>query len=300
MSKVLKDNGLSFQCIGKTNIEPCVYCTVFYRKQTSNFKTTQKSIDIFSHDFEVSDHIQSVFINMSACGMFTFFMWSLSIGKQTYSDLLDNYDQTYFNVLPSIKLTISLEIENKEISTQRPVWLKVRLSRPVYVPPYAIWKVQMKVIDGVSYVHMEVLTDSHMSSSVYTWNHHNNSDVYMTVDSGVNFFFGFITGYVIPITDILIQFSFERQLAYDERKLRAADQIFKEDNYIFHNIRYCILIATNYSYFCGQVVYLCNYLKSLNLCGRLSYSSCRGLIQDPAPNLSTDFQLWNHHVSYTS
>ena len=70
----------------------------------------------------------------------------------------------------------------------------------------------------MSYVCMEVLTDSHLSSSVYTWDHRNSTDVYMITDRCVSFFFSYADSNEIPEFQTLMHLSFERHVIYDLRK----------------------------------------------------------------------------------
>ena len=70
----------------------------------------------------------------------------------------------------------------------------------------------------MSYVCMEVLTDSHLSSSVYTWDHRNSTDAYMITDRGVSFFFSYAYSNEIPEFQTLKHLSFERHVTYDLKK----------------------------------------------------------------------------------
>ena len=173
------------------NTVHCVYCTVFYARQFSNYKARKYDKEIFSKDFKISERIHSAFINISTCVMFKFAIWSFGIGRQPQFNKLNKlngYNKTFYQILPSLDLTL---YQVRPVYSLGPLWWKVHITHPSYVPHDAIFKVRINVIDAMSYVCMEVLTDSHLSSSVYKWDHHNSTDVYMITDRGVNFFFSY-------------------------------------------------------------------------------------------------------------
>ena len=215
------------------NAESCVYCTVFYAAQFSNFKTRKYDWEMFSKDFRVSEHFQSTVINMSECGMFTFSIWSFRIGNQPEPYRLYGYNKTFYQILNPLYLEIPLMTH---IYSLGPLWWKVHLMRPANVLHDAIWKVQFYMIDAMSYVCMEVLTDSHLSSSVYKWDHYNYTDAYMIINGGVNFFFSYADSSEIHEFQTLVQLFFERHMIYGLKK-SISGTITILDKYTFHNRR---------------------------------------------------------------
>ena len=130
-----------------------------------------------------------------------------------------------------------------------PIWYNVHVQRPEDVPHHAVWKVLISVAAGMSHIYMEVHTDSHMSSSVYEWDHHshaspatyypysrkrNYTHIYMTIDTGIIFFLGYTDRNKIPFP--LMTLEFIRQPLYDER-LEISNKIPKLDNYTFFSTR---------------------------------------------------------------
>ena len=63
--------------------------------------------------------------------------------------------------MDSLDLVV-LELTREQSGLTGPIWLSVHVQRPEDVPHYAVWKVYVQVTDGMSYVYMEVLTDSHI------------------------------------------------------------------------------------------------------------------------------------------
>ena len=214
------------------NTEHCVYCTVSYAPQFSNLNSRKYDWEIFSKDFKISERIQSAFINMSACGMFTFPIWSFGIRDLRQFNLLNGYNKTFYELFRFDQLMMYQETP---IDSLGPLWWKVQIMRPPAVPHYAIWKVRINMIDAMSYVSMEVLTDTHWSSSVYKWDHHNYTDVYMVIDGGVNFFFSYADSSEIPEFHTLMHLSYKRHFINDLRKGETYKQII--GNYMFHNWR---------------------------------------------------------------
>ena len=75
-----------------------------------------------------------------------------------------------------------------------------------------------------------------MASSVYEWDHRINNPVYMTIDTGINFFFDYTDRNEIPLHTRILSLDFVRQHLYDER-LKISNKLPRLDNYTFHNMR---------------------------------------------------------------
>ena len=189
----------------------------FYAKRFSNYKGRQKNTELFmgSQYFQVIDFIESVFINMSACDIFTLPIWDLRIYLEDNRGIWTQLNTTNFKTLHPLNLDSLLFISRFGLTG--PMWFNVHIQRPKYVPHYAVWRVCIEVADGMSYTHMEVLTDSHMSSTVYKLAHRNYNTFYMTVDSGIIFFFNYTDSNKLPYNAILIYLMFMRKPLYDQR-----------------------------------------------------------------------------------
>ena len=131
-----------------------------------------------------------------------------------------------------------------------PTWFIVHVNRPENVPHYAVWKVCMRLSDEIQWnVYIEVLTDNHTSSSVYEWDHGNHLSssvsqcdlplcdchVYMTIDTGINFFFYYTAYKIIPIYLNFVR-QLDQQFEYDER-LKVSNKISRLDHYTFYDMR---------------------------------------------------------------
>ena len=234
--------GIKFSVHAPHNSESCVYSMISLAKQQRNFKVRRYDTIILSHNFHIFKRIESIVINMSACDSHTLPMWSLGIAYIRSSHSYVVSKTTGVATLHPFCLQV---VSN---DAQGPTWFVVEVSRPETLPHYAIWKVSLRVPDEMQWnVYMEVLTDSHTSSSVYEWDHRNHlsssvsewstSHVYMTIDTGINFFFYYFAHKIIPQL-FLITFvrQLDQQLEYDER-LKVSNKIPRLDNYTFYDIR---------------------------------------------------------------
>ena len=68
---------ITFSVHPPDNSESCVYCMVFYAEQSSNFESRHYNTELFRKNFRINERFESVVINMSACDIFTFPVWSL-------------------------------------------------------------------------------------------------------------------------------------------------------------------------------------------------------------------------------
>ena len=224
--------------------ESCAYCKLSFANQSSNFMTRQYDTKTFNQTFEITERIESILINMTACDIFTFPVWSLEIWEHSPSKIWEGYNTTFFSILDSLSIIVSQYAEDPGLTG--PMWLSLHIQRPEDVPPYAVWKVFLKVADGMSHVYMEVLTDNHMSSTVYEWDHQSSSVyewldlnftyLYMTIDTGINFFFHYTDRNEIPYLTLIMHLNLIRQPLYDER-LKISNKIPRLDNYTFYNMR---------------------------------------------------------------
>ena len=234
--KPLAVHEVTFSVRQPDNSKPCVYCKVFFAKQSSNYEARQHETGTFNQDFKITQSIESVLINMSACDIFSFPVWSLRIWEQRHTYSVRKMNATYVWILHPLVFSVSRHISPYKSGRTGPIWLRWYLERPEDVPHYAVWKVSLRVAHGRSYVYIEVFTDSHLSSSVYEWDHRNNTPVYITVDTGINFFFHFTDSKELPFSTMLMYLRFLHQPLYDER-LKIADKIPRLDNYTFYNVR---------------------------------------------------------------
>ena len=238
---------ITFSVHPPDNSESCVYCMVFFAKQSSNFEARHYDADLFHKHFQLIERFEYVVINMSACDIFTFPVWSLRIYQYRFGNFRRTYNKTDFQILDPLSWNVFDYTD--EFGLTGPIWFIIHVQPPEDVPHYAIWKVCVGVAAGMSHVYMEVLTDSHRSSSVYEWDHHghisrsifewdkrNFTHVYMTVDTGINFFFNYTDRNEIPVGTILTQLIFTRQPLYDER-LAISNKIPKLDTCTFYNTR---------------------------------------------------------------
>ena len=238
---------ITFSVHPPDNSESCVYCMVFFAKQSSNFEAKHYDTDLFRKHFQLTERFEYVVINMSACDIFTFPVWSLRIFQYDFGSVRTSYNKTDFHIMHPLRWNV-LDFSYVEGLTG-PIWFSIHVQPPEDVPHYAIWKVCVGVAAGMSHVYMEVLTDSHRSSSVYEWDHHshmspsvyewdkrNFTSVYMTVDTGINFFFDYTDRNEMPFATTLMQLIFIRQPFYDER-LAISNKIPKLDTYTFYNTR---------------------------------------------------------------
>ena len=160
---------------------------------------------------------------------------------------MKTYNKTDFQILHPLLWNVLDHTEDEGLTG--PIWFNVHVQRPEDVPHYAIWKVCVGVAAEMSHVYLEVLTDSHRSSSVYEWDHHSHTSasiyeldkrnfthVYMTVDTGINFFFNYTDRNEIPYLTTLMDLAFIRQPLYDER-LAISNKIPKVDTYTFYSTK---------------------------------------------------------------
>ena len=94
----------------------------------------------------------------------------------------------------------------------------------------------MEVCHAVSHVSLEVPTDSHMSTSVYKWNHCNTSyNVYIIFDVSINILFA--SNDVVPRESCRHLFIvwFRCHFVYDNRV--TSDQMSEQGHFTFHNVR---------------------------------------------------------------
>ena len=230
-----------------------LFLTVLYSTHPSNIKGRQddmEMIDMYSartiarHDF-----IRSIIVNMSTNNhIFDAPVWHLHIAKVERT-LRYNMNTTYFTFLPTDFLQQSYRLgfyasiwqgRHTEITVTH-LWVMVHMIKPKDVPPYAIWRVWLEVTDmcnTVSQISLEVLSDEYHSSSVYGWNHLNNSDdVYMTADKTVNILHE--TACLLwHIPRDFFTVWFLRHFIYDDRAaIYAPGQTLQGSFFTFHNQR---------------------------------------------------------------
>ena len=163
----------------------CISLTIHYSPYLSNIKGRQYDVETILMDkkhFYSVETIYSVIVDISTCNFPSGDeYWILQFRK--LKPFLDNFD---FRFLPTDALNFyNFGFRKKE-------WFLVHLEKPEDVPPYAIWRVWIEYcpIHGVHHVSLEFIFDNYNSSSVYEWNHFNNTDgFYMTVDKAVNILF---------------------------------------------------------------------------------------------------------------
>ena len=96
--KHLAVHKVTFSAHLPSNSESCVYCKLFFAKQSSNFEARQYDTETFNQNFKRTERIEFVLINMSACDIFTFPVWSLEIWEQQPSILFEDYNKTFFGL----------------------------------------------------------------------------------------------------------------------------------------------------------------------------------------------------------
>ena len=89
------------------NSESCVYSMISLAKQ-SNFKVRRYDTIKFSHSFGITERIESVVINMSACDSRALPIWSLGITHQNQraESLLLSYNTTKVATLHPLHLDV--------------------------------------------------------------------------------------------------------------------------------------------------------------------------------------------------
>ena len=221
----------------------CIYCTLVYlpRAHISKIKGRQYDVEVLNKAFTRKDLIQSISIDTSSCNAFITPMWFVSIQVHRYFEekgIFDGINTRVFTVLSGTVLWKRYKLP--EAHSTGPFWYMVHMIKPADIPPYAIWRVWMEACFSLSHVALEVPVDKHLSTSVYKWNHFDNSyNVYMTIDVAVSLLF---ESDKITIQDESCQDVFKawfrRHFVYDDRITQCdpgeiSDQCF----FTFHNLR---------------------------------------------------------------
>ena len=219
----------------------CVSCTISYAEL--KFAARFYNVETLHASFERMDRVNSLFINMTSCHMYTLLMWSVYIGDLRIPDpsALYSSNMTYYRTLPSLHYDQYYAAMDGMVGAG---WVKVYLTRPDDVPNYAIWRVWMETAkDMVLDVSLEVR--SGLLSSVYTWDHHWHSDVYMTIDEAVIFMFVSVDrlspmksadDWFVIDDQFFFSLWFQRHLVYDD-KIKTYGVVLAEDMsyFTFHN-----------------------------------------------------------------
>ena len=218
--------------------DSCIYCTVIYDPHFSNIRGRQYDMEVSNKAFQWRDFILSIYINMSSCSTYIICipLWSISI------EAVPNY---YYRTVPSsVNSThyvflfhfLLVKYHNLQEMHRFPVWYMVHMIKS---KPNVIWRVWIETCHTVSYVSIEVPTDNYLSTSVYKWNHRNNSiNVYMTINKTVSILF------VLDdiITNVKCQnvycIQFLRHFIYDEETANdIAFLALEQDYFISYNLR---------------------------------------------------------------
>ena len=221
------------------NNDRCIYCTVFYCPRLSNIIDEEYKNEVLNRAFTRHGVIDSISINTSTCNAFMIPVWSLSIkvGKITYNPIIRRINTVVNAVLSGLVWWEIYELHQVHYTV--PFWYMIHLLKPADMPPSAIWRVWMEVCRAVSRVLLEVPTDSHMSTSIYKWNHYNTSyDVYMTFDVAINILFE--SDDIIPLDSChrLFILWFRRHFVYDDRATQyTAGRMLEQSHFTFHNLR---------------------------------------------------------------
>ena len=221
--------------------DSCVYCTVSYFPHRSNIKGRQHDAETLNKAFERKGVIQSVFINMSSCYVFTIPMWSIFLGNDIDQWTKDETLQVIYNSTYHLVLSPYLSVKKYRLfGTRFPAaWFMVHMIKHPEIPNYAIWGVWIDACHVVSHVYFEVTTDKYQSTSVYRWNHYNNSDdVYMSVDEAVNILVLFDYSSTIVMCQEIFAVQFVRHFFYEDRITQyVPGQIPELSFFTFHSIR---------------------------------------------------------------
>ena len=115
----------------------------------------------------------------------------------------------------------------------------VHLIKHPEIPDDVIFRVWIDVCHTVSHVSFEFIIDKHQSTSVYRWNHYNNSnDVYMTIDEVVNILVTSDHLAKVVTCEEIFAVQFLRHLVYDDRITQDVSGEYPEISvFTFHNIR---------------------------------------------------------------
>ena len=167
--------------------DACIYCTVIYAPHLSNIRGRHYDMEVSNKAFQRRELILSIYINMSSCSKNIYPLWSVSIEQAESSNHIvpPSANSTYYVFLYDFLLGKYHDLH--DMFHMFPVWYLVHMIKP---DPNVIWRVWIEACHTVSYVSIEVPTDNYLSTSVYNWNHHNNSDnVYMTINRTVSILF---------------------------------------------------------------------------------------------------------------
>ena len=235
--KLRSSEKLSYEFTASGSSESCIQCTVIFSPRHSNIIGGNHGVEICKKTSLRSDHIQSIFINMSMCDLFTSLLWrivfSASVDIHRRSGVfLEGWNRTDYQLLPVFILNVY------HISSQaerHPAWFLVHMTKHHYIPHYAIWRVWMKVNPTIARVLFEVLKNS-TSSAVYQWNHQSVTDAYITIDKAVNFLFE--TANVPSGSRVTFTLWFIRHLIYEDSINEFVPKKMSGPSYItFHKFR---------------------------------------------------------------
>ena len=173
------------------NSDSCIYCTLVYPPHKSNIRGRQYDVEVWNKASMRRDIIQSVTIDTSSCNASIINRWLVSIRLNQFVEdegIFEGINTIVSTVLSGFVLWKQYKLQ--EAHSTGPFWYMVHMIKPADIPPYAIWRVWMEACTSLSHVAIEVPTDKHLSTSVYKWNHYDNSyNVYMTIDVAVNLLF---------------------------------------------------------------------------------------------------------------
>ena len=205
---------------------PCTNIVIFYLQQYSTImrRKYDQETSNFQIGFDESDNekpvfskmhgdLQSIFLNMSACNLFSVPKWKISIQIRWERFQVPKVNATMSITLPQ---TVVYTTRRTSKFTLHPFWVMVHIQKPQDVPPSAIWRIWIQVYDTVFRVLLEVHTDNE-SSLIYGWNHfHSADDIYITVNKTVNLLFESNNSATKKHSDIF-RMHFTRHFVYNNR-----------------------------------------------------------------------------------
>ena len=219
------------------NSDSCIYCTLVYSPHKSNIRGRQYDVEVLNRESMRRDIIQSVTIDTSSCNAFAIPMWSVSITwNRLHMDrvMLKGINTTGNAVLKYMLLWKQYKLQDEHYMA--PFWYMVHMIKSADIPLYAIWRLWLETCSSLSRVAMEVPTDKHLSS-VYKWNHYiNSSNIYMTIDVGVNLLFE--SDNIDKSCQDVFKILFHRHFVYDDRITQyTAEQTSDESFFTLHKLR---------------------------------------------------------------
>ena len=188
----------------------------------------------------IHGYFQSIFLNMSACNLFSVPEWQIVIESlDPRWDPVPQFNTTWNALLPPIASVITQERDLLP-RIQHPYWLLLNIVKPQDVPPYAIWRIGIHVCDyRETRVFLEVFIDDYHSSSIYGWNHLNSPDgVYITVIKVVNVLFESDNSAAHVKCRNIFSVSLRQHFIYDEQITKyIAGETPQQSHFSFYNQR---------------------------------------------------------------